>query len=128
MSPRRVLITGASKGIGRAVADRLAATGDIPIGLARTKPDAFPVEFFEVDLADRAATAEVLERIVASGKIDAVVNNVGFARFARIGSIEFDHLFDTYDLNARTVVQALVQAALPGMPAAEGAGSSTSPV
>ena len=104
----------------------MAATGDIPIGLARTKPDAFPVEFFEVDLADRAATAEVLERMVASGKIDAVVNNVGFARFARIGSIEFDHLFDTYDLNVRTAVQ-VVQAALPGMPAA-GAGSSTSPV
>jgi 3-oxoacyl-[acyl-carrier protein] reductase len=117
MSPRRVLITGASKGIGRAVADRLAATGDIPIGLARTKPDDFPGEFFEVDLADRAATAEVLERIVASGKIDAVVNNVGLARFARIGSIELDHLFDTYDLNVRTAVQ-VVQAALPGMLAA----------
>ena len=117
MSPRRVLITGASKGIGRAVADRLAAAGDIPVGIARTRPEDFPGEFYEVDLADRAATAEVLERVIASGPIDAVVNNVGFARFARVGSIDLDHLFDTYDMNVRTAVQ-VVQAALPGMLAA----------
>ena len=114
MSPKRVLITGASKGIGLAVAERLAAAGHVPIGLARTRPENFPGEFYEVDLADRAATADVLEKIVGSGRIDAVVNNVGFARFARIGSIELDHLFDTYDMNVRTAVQ-VVQAALPGM-------------
>jgi NAD(P)-dependent dehydrogenase (short-subunit alcohol dehydrogenase family) len=117
MSPRRVLITGASKGIGRAVADRLAAAGHTPIGLARSRPDDFPGEFYEVDLADRAATAEVLNRIVASGKIDAVVNNAGLARFARIGSIDLDDLFATYDLNVRAAVQ-VVQAVLPGMLAA----------
>ncbi len=117
MSGKRVLITGASKGIGRAVADRLAASGDIPVGLARTRPDDFPGEFFEVDLTDRANTAEVLERVVASGNIDAVVNNVGVARFGRIGSIELDDLFVTYDLNVRAAVQ-VVQAALPGMLAA----------
>jgi 3-oxoacyl-[acyl-carrier protein] reductase len=117
MSSRRILVTGASKGIGRAVANRLAAAGDLPIGLARTTPQDFPGEFHQVDLADRAATADMLDRIVASGRIDAVVNNVGFAQFGRIGSIDLDHLFETYDLNVRTAVQ-VVQAALPGMLAA----------
>jgi 3-oxoacyl-[acyl-carrier protein] reductase len=117
MSSRRVLITGASKGIGRAVADRLAAAGHIPIGIARTGPEDFPGEFYEVDLADRTATAEVLEEIVASGRIDGVVNNAGVVRFARVGSIELDDLFVTYDLNVRAAVQ-VVQAALPGMLAA----------
>jgi 3-oxoacyl-[acyl-carrier protein] reductase len=114
MAGRRVLITGASKGIGRAVADRLAASGDILVGLARTRLEDFPGEFYEVDLTDRVATAEVLERVVTSGRIDEVVNNVAVARFARIGSIEWDDLFVTYDLNVRAAVQ-VVQAVLPGM-------------
>ncbi|OBF36226.1 short-chain dehydrogenase [Mycobacterium sp. ACS1612] len=117
MSSRRVLITGASKGIGRAVADRLAAAGHTPIGLARTAPAEFPGEFYEADLADRAATAEVLDRILESGAVDGVVNNAGVARFGRLGSIDLDDLFTTYDLNVRAPVQ-VVQAVLPGMLAA----------
>jgi NAD(P)-dependent dehydrogenase (short-subunit alcohol dehydrogenase family) len=113
MSKRRVLITGASKGIGRAVADRLAAGGHEPIGLARTAPTDFPGQFHEVDLGDRAATAATLDKIVAAGRVDAVVNNVGLARFGRIGSIDLDELAITYDMNVRTAVQ-VVQAVLPG--------------
>jgi NAD(P)-dependent dehydrogenase (short-subunit alcohol dehydrogenase family) len=109
-----VLITGASKGIGRAVADRVAQAGNIPVGLARTRPDTFPGQFYEVDLADRAATAKALDAVLAVGPIDAVVNNVGFVRLGRIGSIDLDHLFDTYDLNVRVAIQ-VTQAALPGM-------------
>ena len=114
MSKRRVLITGASEGIGRAVADRLAADGHEPIGLARTAPTDFPGRFHEVDLGDRAATAATLDEIVAAGKVDAVVNNVGLARFGRIGSIDLNELAIAYDMNARTAVQ-VVQAVLPGM-------------
>lgn len=117
MTAKRVLITGASKGIGRAVADRLAASGDMPVGLARTRPDDFPGEFYAVDLTDRADTGAVLGRALRDRRVDAVVNNVGVARFGRIGSIELDDLFTTYDLNVRTAVQ-VVQAALPGMVAA----------
>jgi len=114
MSKRRVLITGASKGIGRAVADRVAAQGHEPIGLARIAPTDFPGQFHEVDLGDRAATAATLDKIVAEGRVDAVVNNVGLARFGRIGSIDLDELSTTYDMNVRTAVQ-VVQAVLPGM-------------
>src|SRR5690242_19559414 len=117
MSSRRVLITGASKGIGRAVAERVAAAGNIPIGLARTRPEYFPGEFYEVDLTDGAATAAVLDQIIASGPVDAVDNSIGFARFARIGWIDVNDLSEIYDLNVRTTVQ-VVQAVLPGMMAA----------
>ncbi|GLE53346.1 SDR family oxidoreductase [Mycobacterium montefiorense] len=114
MSKRRVLVTGASKGIGRAVVDRLAADGYQPIGLARSAPPDFAGQFVEVDLADREATAAALDTIVAEGGVDAVVNNVGLARFGHIGSVDLDDLFLTYDMNVRTAVQ-VVQAVLPGM-------------
>jgi NAD(P)-dependent dehydrogenase (short-subunit alcohol dehydrogenase family) len=111
MVKRRVVVTGASKGIGRAVSNRFAPSGHEPVGLARIAPSGFPGRFHEVDLSDRAAAAETLDTIVAGGRIDAVVNNVGFARLARIGAIDRDDLFITYDMNVRTAVQMV----LPGM-------------
>ncbi|MGE0214414.1 SDR family oxidoreductase [Mycolicibacterium sp.] len=114
MAGRRVLITGASKGIGRSLADRVAAAGDVPVGLARSSPGDFPGEFHRVDVTERAATAETLTAVLAAGPIDAVVNNVGLVRMARIGSVDLDDLFDCYDMNVRVAVQ-VVQAVLPGM-------------
>lgn len=114
MSKRRVLITGASKGIGRAVAERLAASEFEVIGVARTEPADFPGQFYEVDLGDREATAAMLEKIVADGRVDAVVNNVSLQRFSYIGSVDLDELFEAYDMNVRVAVQ-VVQAVLPGM-------------
>ena len=115
MSGRRILITGASKGIGLAVARRVAADGDIPVGLARTAPDHFPGEFIAVDLSNRQATQRVLD-VIAAGPLDGVVNNVGLVRPAPIGDVAIEDLDAVLDLNLRVAVQT-VQAALPGMKA-----------
>jgi hypothetical protein len=70
MTPRRALITGASKGIGYVLAELLAAAGHRPVGLARTAPADYPGEFHPADLADRTTTAEVLDRVLARGPVD----------------------------------------------------------
>nr|WP_325051293.1 SDR family NAD(P)-dependent oxidoreductase [Pseudonocardia dioxanivorans] len=90
VTSRRVLITGASKGIGRSVAERLAATGHRPVGIARRAPADFPGEVHVADLADREATAAALEAVVSGGTVDAVVNNVGLVALAPLGSIDLD--------------------------------------
>jgi 3-oxoacyl-[acyl-carrier protein] reductase len=116
MTSRRVLITGASRGIGHTLATRLAAEGHRPVGLARTHVPGFPGQFHEVDLADREATRRALDAVLETGPLDAVVNNVGLVRPAYLPDVDLDDLLSVYDLNVRVAVQ-VTQAALPGMTA-----------
>ena len=51
-----IVITGASKGIGRAAAHVLVEDGWSVIGIARSSPQSFPGAFMEADLADQRST------------------------------------------------------------------------
>lgn len=80
MSDQITLVTGASRGIGRACSDLLAQAGFSVIGLARKAPeDSFPGEFYEVDVADRDALVSFLEWLVAERPVVNLINNVGLA-------------------------------------------------
>ena len=115
MTQGATLITGASRGIGRATADLLAGAGGRVVGIARTPPaDDFPGTFVAVDLADRKATARALERIVADHAIDGLVNNVGINRVQMLGAVDLEKFDEVIDINLRVAVQC-AQAVLPGM-------------
>ena len=80
MSDQITLVTGASRGIGRACSDLLAQAGFNVIGLARKAPeDSFPGEFYEVDVADRDALVSFLEWLVSERPVVNLINNVGLA-------------------------------------------------
>jgi NAD(P)-dependent dehydrogenase (short-subunit alcohol dehydrogenase family) len=113
MTDRTFLITGATKGIGRALSERLVRAGNHVVGLARELGE-FPGELVSVDLSDRAATQAVLSDLTRRYRFDGVVNNVGLVKPQRIGEIDLDALDDVLALNLHPAVQT-VQALLPAM-------------
>lgn len=78
MTRRTFLVTGASKGIGRALPERLARSGHEVIGLARREDDAsFPGTLVSTDLTDAAATGRTLAATSAvSTALNRVIMNV----------------------------------------------------
>jgi NAD(P)-dependent dehydrogenase (short-subunit alcohol dehydrogenase family) len=87
-SPRTVIVTGASSGIGFAIAKAYLARGDNVVGNARTMERlqaaadklGCPPNFIAVsgDVAQPATAQALLERAVAAfGKVDILVNNAG---------------------------------------------------
>jgi len=115
MSKRTFLVTGATKGIGRALSNRLAEAGHHVVGLARrTEDDAFPGTLVSVDLSDRNATDRILNELTTRFAFDGVVNNMGFVRIAPVGEISLDDLDMSFRINVAPAVQT-VQAILPNM-------------
>lgn len=77
---KTVLVTGAGKGIGRAIAEGLAARGADVVALTRSEADLETLKAeigcrtIAVDLADAAATAAAASE---AGPVDYLVNNAG---------------------------------------------------
>jgi 3-oxoacyl-[acyl-carrier protein] reductase len=113
---RTFLVTGASKGIGLALAQRLSRDGHHVVGLARRAAPDFPGTLVPVDLGDRQATEAVLADLTGRLAFDGIVNNVGLVRPQRLGEIDLSALEEVMRVNLHPALQA-VQALLPGMKA-----------
>jgi 3-oxoacyl-[acyl-carrier protein] reductase len=116
---RRVLVTGSSRGIGRAIAQRLARSGFAVTAhcrAGREAADALAKEIagtvLQFDVTDRAAARDTLEAdVAAKGPYYGIVCNAGVTRdntFAALSEADWDEVLDTSLGGFYNVVHPLV--------------------
>lgn len=102
------LITGASRGIGKAVAEALADTHDLLLGgrdvealkdLASRLPSATP---WPVELTDHAAVAAVAARV---DRVDVLVHSAGISRLGPLTDVTARDWRESYEINVVAVVE-----------------------
>jgi 3-oxoacyl-[acyl-carrier protein] reductase len=125
-APRRVLVTGASRGIGAAVARRLGAQGaHVLVHFAGAAEAAQGVaadvvaaggsaEVLQADLGDAAATDALLTAVEAGGLVDALVNNAGVVKDGLLLSMREKDWRRVLDVNLDGAFRVL-QRVLKGM-------------
>jgi 2-deoxy-D-gluconate 3-dehydrogenase len=107
LSGRTAVVTGASSGLGRAIAELLLANGASVIGLQRRTDVQLGGDYTAVaaDLADAASIAGVVEGILAEHEVHILVNNAGINirhRFEEFPLEDFDRVMQ---VNLRAVVE-----------------------
>jgi NAD(P)-dependent dehydrogenase (short-subunit alcohol dehydrogenase family) len=129
---QKALITGATSGIGRAIAERLAQAGaDVLVHGRDPERGAGVVQAIAASggkarfvAADLGSHADVLRLAQEVGEIDILVNNAGFVVFAPTAKVPVEAFDATFAINVRAPFY-LVAAFAPGM-AARGSGSIVS--
>ncbi|HET9381796.1 MAG TPA: oxidoreductase [Streptomyces sp.] len=121
-----VLITGASSGIGRATALRLARRTDLTVYATARRPEALAgldgpdVHTLALDVTDedslRAAVQHVEKR---HGTVGALVNNAGYGQYGTVEETDLDAVRRQFETNVFGLAR-LTQLVLPGMRAAGG--------
>jgi NAD(P)-dependent dehydrogenase (short-subunit alcohol dehydrogenase family) len=121
---RLALVTGSTMGIGRAIAESLAAEGARVIANGRNEAAVKETvaalsrhgiaHGVAADLSTVAGARKVLDAVAGIGPVDILVNNVGYFEVKEFADISDRDWLDMFELNVMSGVR-LSRALLPGM-------------
>jgi 3-oxoacyl-[acyl-carrier protein] reductase len=74
-----VIVTGASRGLGRFCAEQLHEKGYRVVGIGRRRDDTAPFELRTTDVTDSAAVAKVFSDLRRDSSVYALINSAGIA-------------------------------------------------
>lgn len=120
---RVALVTGASAGIGKAIARRLLADGWTVYGAARRVERmedlrAEGARILHLDVADEASRVAAVDRLLnAEGRIDALVNDAGYGVYGALEDVPAEEARRQFEVNVFGLMR-LTQLVLPTMRAA----------
>ncbi|MNS37651.1 3-oxoacyl-[acyl-carrier-protein] reductase FabG [compost metagenome] len=103
LSGKIALVTGGTKGAGKAIAERLSNAGATVIITARNAPETSneKLHFISADLSTTAGTQKIVEEVLAKyGRLDILVNNLGGSEtkgggFAVLTDEDWEHSIQT---------------------------------
>ena len=116
----RVIVTGASRGIGEKIAQECAAKGARVAVVARSEEKLAKLaadiggDAYAADFGDWRAVSPLVRRIEADGRVDVLVNNAGVDLTGRLTDLDERAIVQLYDVNLVAPV-LLTRAVLPGM-------------
>lgn len=109
------VVTGASSGIGEAIARRLSSAGYRTFGASRRAMAPEGVEAIHLDVTDDRSVAEGVAQIIArAGGIDLLVNNAGIALVAAIEESSIEQARAIFETNVFGAMR-MTNAVMPGM-------------
>ena len=114
---KTALVTGATRGIGWAIAERFLADGATVIGSGTRPRGDVPdgATYMTADFGDATRLPEIAEQVASVGP-DILINNAGINRISAFADIPLEDYLEIQRVNT-TAVFALCQAVLPAMKA-----------
>ena len=104
---KTVVITGVSKGIGRALVDLYLNEGSRVIGLGRTPADITNANFHFIatDVRSESQVAQAFREIKEnySDEIHILINNAGLAYFGKIEELDMEQMREMFETNVYSI-------------------------